>query len=66
MPITRRECSMPDTGGTGLKLGQKVPDFEIKTYEPTRHDFGAFRLRDQLARERWTVLFFYPADFTFV
>ena len=35
---------MPETAGTGLKLGQKVPDFEIKTYEPTRRDFGAFRL----------------------
>jgi peroxiredoxin (alkyl hydroperoxide reductase subunit C) len=57
---------MPDTAGTGLKLGQTVPDFEIKTYEPTRRDFGTFRLRDQLAKERWTILFFYPADFTFV
>jgi peroxiredoxin (alkyl hydroperoxide reductase subunit C) len=57
---------MPDTAGTGLKLGQKVPDFEFKTYEPTRGEFGTFRLRDQLAKERWTVLFFYPADFTFV
>lgn len=57
---------MADTGGTGLKLGQKVPDFEIKTYEPARGDFGTFRLRDQLAQDRWTVLFFYPADFTFV
>lgn len=49
-----------------LKLGQRVPDFELTTYEPAAKDFGTFRLADQLARERWTILFFYPADFTFV
>jgi len=56
---------MSDTSG-GLKLGQKVPDVELDTYEPTRGDFGKFRLADQIAQKRWTILFFYPADFTFV
>ncbi len=50
----------------GLKLGQKVPDFELKTYDPQMDDFGQFSLAHQIAHERWTVLFFYPADFTFV
>ncbi len=50
----------------GLKLGQKVPDFTIKTYDPVKGDFGEVSLADQMARERWTILFFYPADFTFV
>jgi alkyl hydroperoxide reductase subunit AhpC len=49
-----------------VKLGHKVPDFELDTYEPAKGDFGRFRLQDQIAKERWTVLFFYPADFTFV
>lgn len=49
-----------------LKLGQRVPDFELTTYEPARREFGTFRLADQRAQERWTILFFYPADFTFV
>ncbi len=49
-----------------LKLGQKVPDFELDTYDPVQDDFGSFRLKDQIARKRWTILFFYPADFTFV
>jgi NADH-dependent peroxiredoxin subunit C len=49
-----------------LKLGQKVPDFELTTYEPTRQDFGKFSLQEQIDKKRWTVLFFYPADFTFV
>jgi len=51
---------------TGLKLGQTVPDFELATYDPVKDDFGKFSLADQIARKRWTILFFYPADFTFV
>lgn len=51
---------------TPLKLGTRVPDFEIETYEPAKGDFGSFRLQDQIAKKRWTILFFYPADFTFV
>jgi peroxiredoxin (alkyl hydroperoxide reductase subunit C) len=56
---------MPDADGV-VKLGQTVPDFELETYEPTVGDFGKFRLADQQAKKRWTILFFYPADFTFV
>ena len=50
----------------GLKLGQKVPMIELATYEPTKGDFGKFRLEDQIKNKRWTILFYYPADFTFV
>jgi NADH-dependent peroxiredoxin subunit C len=49
-----------------VKLGQKVPEFEITTFEPTKGEFGKFTLREQMDKGRWTVLFFYPADFTFV
>jgi peroxiredoxin (alkyl hydroperoxide reductase subunit C) len=49
-----------------MRLGQRVPDFELETYEPAKGDFGAFRLSDQIAAKRWSILFFYPADFTFV
>ena len=56
---------MSETLG-GLKLGQKVPDFELTTYDPVKGDFGKFRLQDQFVNKRWTILFFYPADFTFV
>jgi alkyl hydroperoxide reductase subunit AhpC len=49
-----------------LKLGQKVPDFELNTYDPAEAKFKVFRLADQIERKRWTILFFYPADFTFV
>ncbi len=50
----------------GLKLGQRVPDFELTTYNPLADDFATFSLADQIAKKRWTILFFYPADFTFV
>ena len=50
----------------GLKLGQTVPDFELTTFDPVKGDFGKFSLKEQIARKRWTILFFYPADFTFV
>ena len=47
-----------------LQLGQRVPDFEIETYEPSTGDAGRFSLASQVSKKRWTVLFFYPADFT--
>ena len=31
-----------------LKLGTKVPDLELETYEPTKGDFGKFSLQDQI------------------
>jgi peroxiredoxin (alkyl hydroperoxide reductase subunit C) len=55
---------MSDAGP--LKLGQKVPAFEFETYEPQKADFGTFSLAAQIEKKRWTILFFYPADFTFV
>ena len=58
--------TMTATTTPPVKLGQKVPDFEVETFEPAKGDFGMFRLREQIDKKRWTLLFFYPADFTFV
>ena len=49
-----------------LKVGQDVPDFSIETYEPSKGEFGEISLETQKADRKWTILFFYPADFTFV
>lgn len=49
-----------------LQVGQNVPDFTLDTYEPSKGDFGEFSLAAQKTARKWTVLFFYPADFTFV
>jgi len=50
----------------GLKVGQSVPDFRIETFDPSKGDFGEFSMADQKSAGKWTILFFYPADFTFV
>jgi peroxiredoxin (alkyl hydroperoxide reductase subunit C) len=49
-----------------LKVGQKVPSFQVETYDPVSEDFSAFSLDKAKADKKWTILFFYPADFTFV
>lgn len=49
-----------------LGVGQNVPDFELDTYEPATGTFGTFRLSEARQAKKWTVLVFYPADFTFV
>jgi len=54
------------TETTPLRLGHPVPDFELTTYEPAEGGFGTFSLADQKRTGGWTILFFYPADFTFV
>ena len=50
----------------GIRVGDSVPDFRIETYEPEMGDFGEVSLQTLRDRKKWTVLFFYPADFTFV
>ena len=49
-----------------LRVGQSVPDFKLDTYEPGKSDFGQISLSGLKSEKKWTVLFFYPADFTFV
>lgn len=50
----------------GLKVGQSVPDFEMKTFDPSTGLFGTVSMEELKKKGKWTVLFFYPADFTFV
>jgi peroxiredoxin (alkyl hydroperoxide reductase subunit C) len=49
-----------------LRIGQTVPDFRLNTYDPAAQDFAVFDLEAQSKAGKWTILFFYPADFTFV
>ena len=49
-----------------IQVGQVVPDFELTTYDAGADDFGSFKLSENGKGGRWTLLFFYPADFTFV
>jgi alkyl hydroperoxide reductase subunit AhpC len=49
-----------------IQVGQQVPDFALETYNPVSGDFDEVSLEKQKSAGRWTALFFYPADFTFV
>ncbi len=50
----------------GVSVGHHVPDFRMETYEAGRGEFGEVELSSLKEKGKWTVLFFYPADFTFV
>jgi peroxiredoxin (alkyl hydroperoxide reductase subunit C) len=43
-----------------------VPDFDMETYDPAERCFGKVALADLKKQKKWTILVFYPADFTFV
>lgn len=49
-----------------IPVGAQVPDFEMETYEPMDRGFDKIALADLKAQGKWTILVFYPADFTFV
>ncbi len=49
-----------------IRIGQVVPDFQLAVYDAAKDDFGSFDFAENRAKGRWTLLFFYPADFTFV
>jgi peroxiredoxin (alkyl hydroperoxide reductase subunit C) len=49
-----------------VTVGQQVPDFEMETFSPKTHEFGKISLAELKKNKKWTVLVFYPADYTFV
>jgi NADH-dependent peroxiredoxin subunit C len=51
---------------TAVSVGSVVPDFSMETYEPSQSDFGKVTLSENKKAGKWTILVFYPADFTFV
>lgn len=51
---------------TPIQVGQMVPDFTVTTFEPTTKGFGSYSLAEAKKNGKWTLLFFYPADYTFV
>ncbi|MBN2045426.1 MAG: redoxin domain-containing protein [Anaerolineales bacterium] len=56
-PAQEKEVSM-----TLAKVGQAAPDFTAPTYQ--NGTFSSVTLSDYLGK--WTMLCFYPGDFTFV
>src|SRR5436190_13161950 len=51
---------------TIVKVGNTVPDFTLDVFDPAKSTFGKISLGQITAKKKWTVLFFYPADYTFV
>jgi len=45
-----------------LKVGEKAPDFELQAFY--QNTFKQIKLADYAGK--WLILYFYPADFTFV
>jgi peroxiredoxin 2/4 len=46
-------------------VGKQAPRFEMKAVLPNG-EFGTVSLEENMKKGKWTVLFFYPLDFTFV
>ena len=51
---------------SSLCVGHEVPEFKMETYEPSTGSFGEIDLGELKKAGKWTILVFYPADFTFV
>lgn len=49
-----------------VSVGMQVPDFTLEIYNPDQREFSQLSLEQLKQQKKWTVLFFYPADFTFV
>jgi alkyl hydroperoxide reductase subunit AhpC len=51
---------------TPVQVGQNVPDFDLTCFDPKSGDFTKYSLAESKKNGKWTLLVFYPADFTFV
>lgn len=50
---------------TGAKIGKPAPKFEMEALMPDG-TFGSVSLQENIDAGKWTILYFYPLDFTFV
>lgn len=57
-------CCNGDT--RAVSVGMDVPNFTLEVYDAANRAFGQVSLEEIKQQGRWTVLVFYPADFTFV
>jgi peroxiredoxin 2/4 len=55
-----RDLTMPER-----MVGKQAPRFEMDAVLPNK-EFGKVSLEENMKNGKWTVLFFYPMDFTFV
>src|SRR5215469_10914511 len=65
-----KDCSKITYLFGGIKMpermvGKQAPRFEMDAVLPNK-EFGKVSLEENIKNDKWTVLFFYPMDFTFV
>ena len=49
-----------------FRIDQKFPHFSLEVYLPEKDDVGKFTLGDASLQDKWLVILYYPADFTFI
>lgn len=49
-----------------VRVGRKVENFIANAYDPNSDEFINVSLEENMKDDKWTVLFFWPKDFTFV
>lgn len=57
------DCMM-DEGDMSLRIGDSLPDMELRAYDPKKDEDVTLKTVDY--KGKWQIYFFYPADFTFV
>jgi peroxiredoxin (alkyl hydroperoxide reductase subunit C) len=55
---------MMDEGDMSLRIGDSLPDMELRAYDPKKDEDVTLKTADY--KGKWQIYFFYPADFTFV
>ncbi len=56
------EYELWDDAFQSAEIGNEIPDFEVEAFH--NNDIKKIKLSDY--KDKWLILFFYPADFTFV
>jgi NADH-dependent peroxiredoxin subunit C len=64
--MSKNNCCEDGCCEQTVSVGQSVPSFEMETYDPAGREFGKITLEEIKKKNQWTILVFYPADFTFV
>jgi peroxiredoxin (alkyl hydroperoxide reductase subunit C) len=49
-----------------VRIGREVKNFSMRVFDPQEGGFGDVSLEELKKAGKWTILVFYPADFTFV
>jgi peroxiredoxin 2/4 len=66
MPAQCEHCSLAGQLATTVRVGQPAPDFSLEAVVGITAGKEFQQISLQAFRGKWLVLFFYPADFTFI